>query len=131
MNRDYDYASAMKEGILVAVGDMIQFNEINRTFDNKDALIEYLCDKLWDRDSVTGNGSGSYWLNRYKAEEAICHNLELYEEAISEYGGTPSLEPEVIDVEIRCYLLHQVLHEMADEKCFDNLIEKETWKDPQ
>lgn len=124
MNRDYDYISAMKEDILVAVDEMIQFNEITRKSYERDDLVEFVSDKLWDEDSVTGNGSGSYWFSRYKAEEAICHNIWLYEEALDNFCTEAVLEPETIDVTIRCYLLPQVLSEMIEEGAFNNLIKE-------
>lgn len=56
-------------------------------FDNRDELEELANDKLWADDSVTGNGSGSYFFSTWKAEEALCHNLDLLTEACEEFGG--------------------------------------------
>lgn len=79
---------------------------------------------MWVDDSVTGNASGSYTFNTYKAEEYICHNLDLLEEAMSEFGceDVNALEKgaEWCDVTIRCYLLSDILMEVLE-----NIFEKE------
>lgn len=89
---------------------------------------ERLEDEAWTADSVTGNGSGSYYCNTWKAEEAICHNLDLLGEALREFGDTGAdiLEKgaEACDVTIRCYLLGRVFPD-AFEKVLDELREKE------
>ena len=73
---------------------------------------------LFISDSVTGNASGSYFCNSWKAEECLCHNIELLAEALHEFGSDISyLEngAEACDVTIRCYLLGQALNETLDE----------------
>ena len=73
---------------------------------------EELYDELFLADSVTGNSSGSYYCNTYKAEEALTHNLDLLKEALNEFGGNfnDALErgAEYCDVTIRCYVLGQI-----------------------
>lgn len=80
---------------------------------------EKLNDALWVDDSVTGNASGSYFFNRYEAEEAITHNLDIATEAFKEFGynNIDALEKgaEWIDVIIRCYLLSSCIAEYIDE----------------
>lgn len=80
---------------------------------------EKLNDALWVDDSVTGNASGSYFFNRYEAEEAITHNLDIATEACKEFGynNIDALEKgaEWIDVIIRCYLLSSCIAEYIDE----------------
>lgn len=79
---------------------------------------EYFYHELFNEDSVTGNGSGSYFYNRYKAEEAVCHNFELLNEAIDELGyDMPKygFDAEAMDVIIRCYLLNQALETAVNE----------------
>lgn len=65
--------------------------------------------ELWICDQVTGNASGSYWFSTWKAEEAICHNIDLAIEALGELGYPDNVNAETIDVTIRCYLLHDCL----------------------
>jgi hypothetical protein len=81
--------------------------------DNIDEIAEELNDLLWANDSITGNGSGSYTFNTWKAEENLCHNLDLLEEAMECFGCTDVnlLEKgaEWCDVTIRCYLLSDAI----------------------
>ena len=110
----YNYFEAVKNAVL----DYINENEIKVTTSNKDELAEQLHDDLWANDSVTGNGSGSYFFNTWKAEEALCHNLDLLGEACEEFGSTADLlknGAEACDVTIRCYLLPKAISEVLDE----------------
>ena len=45
--------------------------------EDMDELRDELYDNLWDEDSVTGNGSGSYTFNREKAKEYVSDNMDL------------------------------------------------------
>ena len=108
----YDYLENVKEDVL---------NYIKENYEKEDfANLDYneLYDEMWTADSVTGNGSGSYTFNTWEAEENICHNLDLAEEAYKEFGyeGIKFEDgAEAIDVTVRCYLLGQVLQEVLDE----------------
>ena len=87
-------------------------------YSDRDELEEYLNERLFCEDSVTGNASGSYTFNAWQAEENICHNLDLLGEALAEFGGDASdlLESaESCDVTIRCYLLNQAISAALDE----------------
>ena len=115
----YNYFEAVKNAVL----DYIKENEIKVTTSNKDELADSLNDDLWTNDSVTGNGSGSYFFNTWKAEEALCHNLDLLGEACEEFGSTADLlkdGAEACDVTIRCYLLPQAISEALDELEYDD-----------
>lgn len=84
-----------------------------------DEYEEKLNDSLWIEDSVTGNASGSYFFNRYKAEEALIGNLELARESLQEFGynNIDILDkgPEWVDVTIRCYILSSCISEYIGE----------------
>ena len=85
---------------------------------SKETNLEYLNDILWIEDSVTGNASGSYWFNRYKAEEAICHNWDILADACEELcceADVLNKGAEWADVTIRCYLLGEVIGTVLDE----------------
>lgn len=88
-------------------------------FDDRDELEEVAHDELWADDSVTGNGSGSYFFNTWKSEEALCHNLDLLTEACEEFGEdigeAVKQGAEFCDVTIRCYLLGQAIAAALDE----------------
>lgn len=67
---------------------------------------------------MTGNASGSYYCNAWRAEEALAHNWDVLEEALAEFGqdGVNVIEKgaEWADVIIRCYLLGQAIAEALD-----------------
>ena len=110
----YDYREEVKNDILDYINNNIDFKDFN----NLDELEEYLNDKLWGNDSVTGNGSGSYYCNAWAAEEAICHNLDLLGEALDAFGGSCDIlkdGAEAVDVTIRCYLLNECIAEALKE----------------
>ena len=89
------------------------------TFYDREELEEVAHDELWADDSVTGNGSGSYYCNTWKAEEALCHNWDLLAEACEEFGQdigeAVKRGAEFCDVTIRCYLLGQAIAAALDE----------------
>ena len=109
----YDYYEAVKNEIK----EYIKEHDIDVTSEDFDR--DDLCDRLWVSDSGTGNASGSYTFNAYQAEENLCHNWDLLEEALEDFGQTDVniLEKgaEWCDVTIRCYLLGQCLDEVIDE----------------
>lgn len=110
----YNYFEAVKNDIL----DYISMNDVKVTTSNREDLESSLYDDLFCNDSVTGNGSGSYTFNAWKAEENLCHNMDLLREAFNELGE-PSWDvldsPESCDVTIRCYLLPQAISAALDE----------------
>ena len=113
MNK-YNYFEAVKNAVL----DYINENEIKVTTSNKEELADSLNNDLWTNDSVTGNGSGSYFFNAWEAEEALCHNLDLLVEACEDFGSQADIlkdGAEACDVTIRCYLLPQAISEALDE----------------
>lgn len=112
----YDYLQAVKDD----VKQYIQDNGIIVTIDNRDEVEQQLYDDCFISDSVTGNASGSYYCNAWKAGEAICHNLDLLGEAADEFGDDSISNvlkqgPEACDVTIRCYMLGQAIPAALDE----------------
>lgn len=110
----YNYYEAMKADVT----DYIRNNIDLADYTDKDEAQEQLNDELWTADSVTGNGSGSYTFSTYKAEENLCHNLDLLAEACEEFGSNTDIlkdGAEACDVTIRCYLLGQTIAEVLDE----------------
>lgn len=111
----YDYEEAV-------FNDVMEYLEENynpeEAPEDMDSFVEELHDDLWCDDNVTGNGSGSYWFSTYKAEEALCHNLDLLGEAFEEFGCDGDLlksGAEACDVTIRCYLLGQSIQRAVEE----------------
>lgn len=114
MSEKYNYleqvTSDAKEAILEYMDEW--------DFSSRDELEQIAADELWANDDVTGNASGSYYCNTWKAEEAICHNWDLLGEAIDEFGGDTDIlqqGAESCDVTIRCYLLGQAISAALDE----------------
>lgn len=110
-----NYIDENKDEILYKVGCMDGDDPENCV----DDIAEYLNDILWTYDGVTGNASGSYWFNSWKAEEALCHNLDELEEACNEFGCDMGeiikQGAETADVTIRCYLLGRAISEVLEE----------------
>ena len=110
----YNYYEAVKRDVKEYIENEINMNEWDEPEELKDKLI----DDLWIDDSVTGNASGSYYCNAWKAEEALCHNLDLLGEALEVFcckGDVLKNGAEWCDVTIRCYLLNSCIDEVVDE----------------
>lgn len=113
---NYNYLEAMKEDIR----NYIEENDIDV---NEQDIEETLNDDLWIEDSVTGNGSGSYTFNSYKAKENLEGNEDLVREMCKEFCIDAETiadkflneDYEYFDVSIRCYLLGQAIAEVLEE----------------
>ena len=119
----YDYLSAVESDVREYIENNVNFHD----YSDLDEMKEDLNEKLFVEDSVTGNASGSYTFNTWKAEEYLCHNLDLLAEANEEFGGSSdmlSYGAEACDVPIRCYLLSQAIENVAPDMWQD-------WEDSQ
>lgn len=112
----YDYREAMTEDVKEWIKENIDLTEWT---EDREGLEQQLNDDLWTEDSITGNASGSYYCNSYKAEESIAHNWDLLNEALDEFGqnniNVIEKSAEWADVTIRCYLLRSVISDVLDE----------------
>lgn len=63
----YDYHEAVYNAVVDYIRENINFAD----YDTIEDLADYLNDELWIHDSVTGNASGSYTFNTWKAEENL------------------------------------------------------------
>ena len=122
----YNYFEAVKEDVKQWINDNDEWragyaDEEGKWLreDNRDDIEEDLNDRLFIEDSVTGNGSGSYTFSTWKAEENLCHNLDLLGDALTEFCCEPNYitekGAEACDVTIRCYLLGQAISEVLNE----------------
>lgn len=122
---EYNYLFAMTKDIINYIEENIDLGE----YDTLEELEEHLNEILFTEDSVTGNASGSYTFSTWKAEEYLCHNLDLLADALREFGcGLDYLlekGAEAADVTIRCYLLGQAISEALEEikPHFESLFE--------
>ena len=114
----YNYLEAMKSDIMDYIRNEVNTNE----YADRDELDAFLNDELWTVDSITGNASGSYTFNSYTAKEYVFDNIDLLNEAITEFCEDDVIgekflneEWEWMDVTIRCYLLGQAISEALDD----------------
>lgn len=119
----YNYLEAVKADVRAYIEAEIDLDAFSGAAEDqediREELEEKLNDTLWIADSVTGNASGSYYCNRWAAEEALCHNWDLLADALEEFGGdvreAVECGAEYCDVAIRCYLLGQAISDVLDE----------------
>lgn len=120
----YDYRYEETQDIIDYIKENIDLKDFTR-----EELEEKLYDDLFTEDSVTGNASGSYYCNAYKAWEALWGNLDLLGEALSEFGNDPAYlmeqGEEACDVTIRCYLLPECISAALDEFDDDEFKQEE------
>lgn len=115
----YNYYESVKEDVEMYIRENIVLSE----YEDREELEEKLNELLWEEDSVTGNASGSYTMNRNLAMECVIGNLDILEEALNEYEvsreavGERFLNQdwEYFDVTIRCYMLSTAISEVLDE----------------
>ena len=115
----YDYESAVKEDAKEAILEYIAFHGEEgdlKDVESVEDLRDDLNDALFNEDSVTGNGSGSYTFSRIMADLYLVNNGYLYEEAIGELGDKFDPEPERRDITIRCYLLPNAIDELLEDE---------------
>lgn len=79
----YDYL----EQVTSDVKDYINWEIDTHDYEDREELADDLRDRLFSNDSVTGNASGSYYCNAWKAEEALCHNFDLMVEPTKTSAG--------------------------------------------
>lgn len=119
---NYNYLESMKEDVKEYITNNAELDMDDLVY-NRSELEEKLNDDLWINDSVTGNASGSYTFNSYKAKEYVLDNMNLLEDMCNEFGidaetiGKKFLkeEWEWMDVSIRCYLLGSAISETLDD----------------
>ncbi len=100
-----DYRDEVLEDIKAFIDDQGQwYVENGYDFDG-------FYEDLWTNDSVTGNGSGSYYFNTAKARTAVSEFVfsDEFKEMCDEWGIDAAKlladGPEAVDVSVRCYVL--------------------------
>lgn len=119
----YNYSEAIKDDIRNYLDNDFDWDTVRENEMDVDELKEQLNDDLWINDSVTGNASGSYTFNSYKAGEYVKENIDLCREMVNEFCIDADTvaekfldeDWEYFDVSIRCYLLSQCIDEVVDE----------------
>ncbi len=119
-NTMYNYEETMKNDILDYIAENIDRADY---INEREELEEQLNDDLWTADSVTGNASGSYFCNAFKARSAVLDNMDYCTESLREFCTEPGEiaehflreDWEYFDATIRCYLLGQMISAVLDE----------------
>ena len=115
----YNYRENVLEDVKEYISNNYTREELKELADDLDELGEKLHDEMWTADSVTGNGSGSYTFNAWKAEENLCHNWDLIQEVGREFGELDLFNPEGCDVSIRCYYLAECISDVLNKDYSD------------
>ena len=110
----YDYVKEVADSVYDYIDENIDLEEWKG---RRDELESQLNQDLFDEDSVTGNGSGSWTMNREEANGYVIDNLDLLADAFDEFGGYEALRDgvEACDVTIRCYVLPEAIEKALDE----------------
>ena len=119
----YSYPSHVKNDIKEFIEKRLDSGTFGLLIQGDEDTIQDVEDLMFDQDEITGNGSGSYTFNTWKAEQNLTGNLDLLREAKDELDPNTDLiekGPEYCDVLIRCYLLdwcfRKALNEIVNEK---------------
>jgi hypothetical protein len=81
-----NYYDEIKNDILEVLEEDEGASDILHSESCRDAIIDKLTDYFTDCDSVTGNGSGSYYCNAYKARKHCYNYFRDVFESLEEYG---------------------------------------------
>ena len=119
----YDYKNAVRDDVREWIDAHYSEDEIKENLGRRDEWEEELNYELFNEDSVTGNGSGSYTFDREEAGKCLAGNFDELADAIVDFGAdfehVIKLGEEACDVTIRCYYLgdaiSSVLDDLADE----------------
>lgn len=115
----YDYREAMKADILEQLSDN-EWKWGPGQFPDKDTFVDQMQDCLWDDDDVTGNGYAGGYTDEQTARDYVLANEDLLKEALYEFCDNDQIIRHLFDwtyydTTIRCYLLGQVLYDLAEE----------------
>lgn len=117
----YIYENEMKKDVIAAIGELILNDSEICMIEDRNEFESRLNDEFWTDDSVTGNASGSYYCNGYKAAEALHGNEWIAEAAAREFCidsetmANHLFDYEYWDVIVRCYLLPGIIADVVDE----------------
>lgn len=117
MTTEYNYLAAVTADVVEYIREEITEAE------DRESLAEHLNDELWTVDGVTGNASGSYTFNRWRAKEYVLADFDAVTEALREFCVESdeiarrflSEDWEWLDVAARCYVLGQAIEAALDE----------------
>lgn len=108
----YDYRTAVTEDIREQLNDPENLYNADQYRGNPDGFIENNI-----RNAVTGNDSGSYWCNTWKAECCLYGNRDMIQE-YAEWEGFNDIftdDPDTQDVKIRECVFNDCMKAAFDE----------------
>lgn len=116
--KSYNYLEAVTADVIDFIRDEVNADD----YENREALSEFLNDELLICDSVTGNASGSYTFNSYKAKEFVFADPDTVSEALKEFCVEAETisekflnqDWEYFDVTARCYVLGHAIEAAID-----------------
>lgn len=138
----YDYPEAVASDIRERINDMTSY-DLDKAEQYDGNPVGFLSDMV--RDDVTGNSTGSYWCDAWKAECCLFGNRELIE-AYQDWEGLPGIiedEPETQDVKIREYLFdgaaesvfcdlnNTPIYELTDKELYLLIVLSDVWENEQ
>lgn len=124
----YNYLAVVKDDVRNYISDEVNLSEFNKV----EELNEFLNEKLFNENSVTGNSSSeTYTYSREVAAENLLYNMDLLSQAMGEFGDVLDKGEEACDVSIRCYLLAQAINEVLDDYEIDGLSLEEYFENKE
>jgi len=124
----YNYLAVVKDDVRNYISDEVNLSEFNKV----EELNEFLNEKLFNENSVTGNSSSeTYTYSREVAAENLLYNMDLLSQAMGEFGDVLDKGEEACDVSIRCYLLPQAINEVLDDYEIDGLSLEEYFENKE
>lgn len=121
---NYNYFEEMKQDIRNYIEENINRENLVEELENGvNGAFDMLYDDMFTADEITGNASGSYTFNSYKAMNYVIDNMDLLNKALQEFCEPTEIIAdkflsenwEYFDVTIRCYMLGQALTEVLEE----------------
>ena len=123
---NYNYREAVLEDCIDTINNLIEEGTISESdVEHLDTFKNELIDVLMNEDRVTGNCSGSYTFSRWQAEEYLCHNWFEFESFSDLRYQLSELDPEAMDVLIRCKYVPLVLDEAIKKSDLSKFIKSE------
>lgn len=115
----YNYLREETKDVIDYIKNELTFTKrLDLLASGKQQAAEDLNEKLFNVDSITGNGSGSYTFNVLQAERNLVGNWEILRAAIDELDSSFDAiykGPEACDVLIRIYLLPTAIDDAITE----------------
>lgn len=119
----------MKNYLEMVKNDILEVIDNYEVDWNKDAdeIMDWLNDRLWVDDEVTGNGTDSGYAGLYThldVREMVANDMDIVIEALREFGVSTeevgrrfiNQDYEYLDITARCYVLGTAIFEVVSER---------------